>query len=311
MFGILMDPLYKEHDTGAHPERAERLGAIEAGIDVLRGELEFKDLRPVAAEKETIALAHDAAYIDWVEQQVKSGVPGLDADTAVCSRSYDVALNAVGGSVAGLDAIMKGELTSAFFGVRPPGHHAEYDRSMGFCLFNNIAVAARHLIANHGLERVAIYDFDVHHGNGTMHIFYEDPSVFYGSVHQWPWYPGTGQREERGQGKGRGTTLNCPHPHGAGDDEYEEATTEFADAMEKFKPEFLLISSGFDAHWSDPLAGHQVTERGYTTMMEILSEVAAKHCGGRSAMFLEGGYNLSALRNCVPACIRVLTPESA
>jgi acetoin utilization deacetylase AcuC-like enzyme len=306
MFGILMNPIFKEHDTGAHPERAERLGAIEAGIEDLPLELALKSLQPVVATRETVALAHEPAYIDWVKAQIESGVTGLDADTAVCPRSYDVAMQAVGGSVAGLEAIMKGELTGAFFGVRPPGHHAERDRSKGFCLFNNIAIAARHLIVNHGLERVAIYDFDVHHGNGTMHTFYEDPSVFYGSVHQWPWYPGTGQREERGQGKGRGTTLNSPYPHGAGDDEYEEATNEFASAMEKFKPEFLLISAGFDAHWSDQLSGHQVTERGYVTIAETLREIAADHCGGRVAMFLEGGYNLSALRNCVPACIRTL-----
>jgi len=308
MFGLLLDKLYEEHYTGAHPERSERLEAIRQGVAEL-DDLELVPLSPHEADIDTIALVHDRDYVSWVREQIEAGAQRLDADTAVCSRSFDIALHAVGGALAGIDAIVEGELKQAFFGVRPPGHHAEEAESMGFCLFNNVAIAARHLQETHRLSRVAIFDFDVHHGNGTMHSFYTDPAVFYGSVHQWPWYPGTGSKEETGRGDGLGTTLNLPHPSGAGDDEYEEAVGQFGEAMEKFKPEFLLVSAGFDAHWSDPLAGHQVTERGYVTMTRMLNEIARAHCSGRLAMFLEGGYNLSALRKCVAACIRTLAEE--
>lgn len=310
MFGLLLDALYQEHDTGAHPERSQRLESIRAGIDQLHG-LDVVSLRASPTDSETIALVHDPDYIEWVRTQIESGTGRLDPDTAVCSRSYEVALNAVGGSLAGVDAIMAGQLSQAFFGVRPPGHHAERDKAMGFCLFNNVAIAARHLIVNHGLDRVAIFDWDVHHGNGTMHSFYEDPAVYYGSVHQWPWFPGTGHREETGLGAGLGTTLNVPLPSGAGDDEYEEATKRFSDAMEVFKPQFVLVSAGFDAHWSDPLAGHQVTERGYVTMADMLADVAKDHCDSRMALFLEGGYNLTALSDCVAAVIKYLVDELA
>jgi acetoin utilization deacetylase AcuC-like enzyme len=306
MFGILLSPVYEEHDTGTHPERAQRLVAVRQGVEETPSPLPLVPLSPTAATVSDLELVHAPEYVAWVRRQVEAGVPRLDPDTAVCPRSYDVALQAVGGSLAGVDAIMRGELKRAFFGIRPPGHHAEPDRSMGFCLFNNIAIAARHLVERHGLERVAIYDFDVHHGNGTMAALYEDPTVFYGSVHQWPFYPGTGRAEETGAGAGLGTTLNMPFGAGAGDEEYEESTLRFADAMERFQPQMLLISAGYDAHWSDPLAGHQVTEQGYIRIVETIREVAAAHTGGRVAFFLEGGYNLATLRNCVSASLKVL-----
>ncbi len=305
MFGILQDQLYRRHRTGAHPERAERLDAIEEGL-AAADDLDLIPIQPVASDLDTIALVHDRDYIDFVKERVEQGYGSMDADTVLSPDSFDAAIHAVGGSVAGVDSIMKGELDQAFFAVRPPGHHAERAQAMGFCLFNNVAVAAAHLIDRHGLSKVAIYDFDVHHGNGTMHSFYEDPSVFYGSVHQWPHYPGTGLAHETGRGAGAGTTLNVPHPGGAGDEEYEEATSRFADAMDAFKPDFLLVSAGFDAHWSDQLSGHQVTEEGYEQMAAILTAVANTHCGGKMAFFLEGGYNLNALKNCVPAVVRTV-----
>ncbi|MBM4356171.1 MAG: histone deacetylase [Deltaproteobacteria bacterium] len=305
MFGVLQDRVYEEHDTGSHPERKERLVAIRDGIALLDQSL-LTPLSPRTATVEQIAAVHEDNYIAWVKQQVDRGYDHLNMDTSICARSYDVALQAVGGALAGLDEIMAGRLSGAFFCVRPPGHHAEAGESLGFCLFNNIAIGARHLQKVHGLGKVAIYDFDVHHGNGTMHAFYEDDSVFYSSVHQWPWYPGTGRAEETGRGKGRGTTLNFPYPSGAGDVEYEEATLRFGEAMEKFKPDFLLISAGYDAHWSDPLAGHQCTENGYIAITRILKSLAATHCNGRLACFLEGGYNLAALKNCVAATVKTL-----
>ncbi len=306
MFGILQDRIYEEHDTGAHPERPQRLGAVRQGIADGLGSTTYESLKPVPATVSDLKLVHDPDYVAWVQTQIEAGAPRLDADTAVCSRSYDVSLNAVGGSLAGIDALMDGRLRYAFFAVRPPGHHAEPDRAMGFCIFNNVAIAARHLLRRQGLSRVAIFDFDAHHGNGTQAAFYGSPSVFYCSIHQWPFYPGTGQADEIGTGDGRGTTLNLPFASGAGDDEYEEATQRFADAMDTFRPEMLLVSAGYDAHWSDPLAGHQVTERGYANIVTTLVEIARAHTGGRMGFFLEGGYNLTTLRSCVATTMKTL-----
>lgn len=305
MLGLLLDKLYELHDTGMHPERSERLRVIREGVEGLKlGNTKL--LPPVRADESTVALVHDPGYIDWVRIQVQNDARRLDPDTAVCRFSYEVALNAIGGSLAGIDAIINGTLSRAFFGVRPPGHHAERAQALGFCLFNNIAIAARHLLTVQRLSKVAIFDFDVHHGNGTMHTFYDDPSVFYSSVHQYPWYPGTGRADETGEGKGAGTTLNFPLPAGAGDDEYEEAVGRFGDAMERYRPEFLLVSAGFDGHWSDPLAGHQVTEGGYARVVRVLVEIARTHCSGRLAFFLEGGYNLNALKACCAETVRIL-----
>jgi len=305
MFAILLDPVYEKHETGSHPERPARLQAIRDGLATFPG-LKTTPLLPQIADIATIARVHDEAYIRSTQQRIADGAQRLDMDTAVCSASFDVALKAVGGSIAGVDQIMAGTLKQAFFAIRPPGHHAERGQAMGFCLFNNVAIAAAHLVHKHKLDRVAIFDFDVHHGNGTMHSFYEDPAVFYSSIHQWPLYPGTGREDETGAGRGLGTTLNFPRPAGSGDDEYEEAVRLFSKAMDKYKPQFLLVSAGFDGHWSDPLAGHQVTERGYVRVANLLADIAATYANGRMAMFLEGGYDLAALKNCVAAVVKTL-----
>ena len=308
MFGILMDPIYEEHDTGGHPENPRRLRAIKTAMNAVADD-SVVWLRPEDATREQLELIHAPGYVDWVANSVRRGARSLDPDTVVCPRSYDAALAACGGGIAGCDAILDGRIKQAFFAVRPPGHHAEHERSMGFCLFNNIAVSARHLVQNRGIARVAIYDFDAHHGNGTMHSFYDDPTVFYGSIHQWPLFPGTGRGNETGSGEGLGTTLNMPCRSGSGDDEYESATECFADAMEKFKPEFLLVSAGFDGHWSDPMAGLRCTEGGYVSVLRMLNAVARDHCQGRMALFLEGGYNLPALSGCTRAMVQTLLAE--
>ena len=295
VLAILSDPIYKEHRNPGHPENEKRIDAISQAVGASERLRDLPRLSPVEATLEPILRIHDAVYVENTRLRIASGAPNLDPDTQVCEDSFHVALNAVGGCLAGLDRIAAGELERAFFAVRPPGHHAESDRAMGFCLFNNIAIAARHLQAVHRVEKVAIYDFDVHHGNGTMHSFWTDPTVFYGSVHQWPHFPGTGTKDDVGGGKGKGTTLSIPYSWGAGDAEYIEATERFGDAMETFKPDALLISAGFDAHYEDPLAGHSVTEDGYARMAGLLRDLARHHCKDRIAGFLEGGYNLNAL----------------
>ena len=298
MFGVLMDELYQEHDTRNHPECGVRLLAVGQAIARLPQE-KIAVLSPVKGTCEDLELVHDANHIRWIQGRIEAGAMQLDMDTYVCSRSFDVGLHAVGGCLAGLDEIVSGGLSQAFFAIRPPGHHAEPRQAMGFCLFNNIAIGARHLIRRHGLDRVAIFDFDVHHGNGTMEAFVEDPAVFYGSVHQWPLFPGTGLPSEQGCGMARGTILNMPYPAGAGNQEYTEATQRFCSEMDRFRPQMLLISAGFDAHFADPLAGHEVDEEGYIAMARLLKEVANTFCQGRMALFLEGGYNLKALENSV------------
>jgi len=303
MLAILTDPIYKEHRNPGHPESVKRIDAINAAIGASEKLKDLPRLAPVEADLEPILRIHDSAYVEDIRRRIEGGTSYLDADTQVCRDSFRVALNAVGGSLAGLSRIAAGELERAFFGVRPPGHHAESDRAMGFCLVNNVAIAARHLQAVHQVEKVAIYDFDVHHGNGTMHTFWDDPTLFYASIHQWPHYPGTGTEDDVGGGEGRGTTLSMPHPWGAGDAEYVEATERFADAMEDFKPDALLISAGFDAHHRDPLSGHSVTEDGYARMGALLRDLARHHCKDRLAAFLEGGYNLDALGRSVVAVL--------
>jgi acetoin utilization deacetylase AcuC-like enzyme len=228
-------------------------------------------------------------------------------DTAVSTASAEVARLAAGSIVALCDEVAQGRLDRGFAAVRPPGHHAERDLAMGFCLFNNVAVAAEHLRRAHGLERVLIADWDVHHGNGTQHIFEERSDVFYFSLHQWPLYPGTGRASERGRGSGAGTTLNCPLPPGAGDDEFLEALTDgLVPAAERFAPDFLLLSAGFDAHVADPLGGLAVTTDAFARATRLFCDLADRLAGGRFVSVLEGGYDLEALAECVATHVEVL-----
>lgn len=308
MTAFVYDETFQRHEVGpGHPERPARLAAVlqalrEAG---LLAHLLQCGARP--APLEWLRRIHEPAYIAGVEEHCKVGTPCLDPDTHISEHSYTAACRAVGAGLQAADLIMEGRARNAFCAVRPPGHHAEVNHAAGFCLFNNIAVTARYLQQQHGLERVLIVDFDVHHGNGTQHSFEADPSVYFFSIHQFPFYPGTGAAYERGRDAGRGATLNVPLPAGSGDSVYLRAFESLlAPAVEQFKPRCLLVSAGFDAHNDDPLAGMRVSDDGFLRLGRMLVELAAEHCNGRLISFLEGGYNLEALGRCVTQHVATL-----
>ena len=253
-------------------------------------------LTPEPADLDAILTVHAPHVVDLVQRAARQGGAWLDPDTYVSADSYEVALLAAGGACRAVDAVMTGEAPRAFAFVRPPGHHAEPDRSMGFCLFNNIAIAAEHALNAHGLERVAIVDWDVHHGNGTQAAFWRRPDVLFISLHQYPFYPGSGSASERGAGAGEGYTLNIPLPAGSNDEVY---LTRFTDtvvpALHAFAPQLILVSAGFDAHADDPLAMMRVTTDAFADWARLLKDAATDLCDGRLVLVLEGGYNLRAL----------------
>ena len=263
-----------------------------------------------------IARAHHPEHLDRLKKlHDDDDLVRIDPDTVMSPGSLSAALLAVEGMLAAADGIMAGNFRHAFCAVRPPGHHAEAGRAMGFCLLNNVAVTARYLQKRYGLAKIMIIDWDVHHGNGTQHIFDEDPSVFYISLHQYPLYPGTGAEGEHGIGKGEGTTLNCPLPGGKGDDDYISIfEKQIRSVVKNFRPDFILVSAGFDAHRDDPLAGMSVTEEGFGEMTRLVVEWAGFYCEGRVLSCLEGGYDLEALSRSVEEHLRVYlkagTPES-
>ena len=310
--GFVTHPVYLEHDTGpGHPERSERLRAIleRLGDSGLLDELDAH--KPSEAPLEEIEAAHDADHVRRIEE-VCAQAPGyVDGDTAVSPASWRAARVAAGGIVAAADRVLDGTWSNAFCAVRPPGHHAERARAMGFCLFNNAAVAALHLLRR-GVERVAVIDWDVHHGNGTQHIFETDPRVFYASLHQWPLYPGTGAAGERGVGEGEGTTRNCPMPPGSGEAQWLAAVEDVVlRDLEEFDPGFVIVSAGFDAHRLDPLAAIDLTEESYLALTRLVTAFAAEHCNGRIVSVLEGGYHLDALAASVEAHVGGLVEAGA
>ncbi len=301
--GVLEDPRFADHvEPEGHPERAERLRAVTDAIDSVRADL--VPLAPRPAEPAEILAVHADAHLQRVESAAARAPIHLDADTFVSPASYEVARLAAGASVDVTLAVARGELDAGFAAVRPPGHHAEGDQPMGFCLFNNVAIAARAL-REVGIERVMILDWDVHHGNGTQHSFESDRDVFYVSTHQFPYYPGTGAFGEVGLGRGEGATLNVPMPAGCGDAEYVGVLQRIvAPAVRAFQPEMILVSAGFDAHRADPLAAMNVTGDGYAAMAATVRALAEELCEGRIAFILEGGYALSGLREGVQAVLR-------
>ena len=297
---FLADPVAKEHDTGpGHPEQIARWDAAVRGL----GALKLTDVAPRAATFEELALCHKPAYIRTAKHDVEAGLGSLSTgDTDICRRSYVAAVHATGVCLNAVDLVLRGEVANAFCIVRPPGHHARPAQGMGFCLFNNIAVAARYAQSKYGVDRVAIVDWDVHHGNGTQDIFYTDRSVFFFSTHQSPWYPGTGDLEEIGEGAGKRTTLNCPYPAGSGREQILGAFRgKLAPLMDEFRPDLVLISAGFDSRLGDPLGQFRLSDADFAELTSVMMEVADKHSQGRLISVLEGGYNLDGLTRAIGA----------
>jgi len=306
---LVYGDIYLRHKTGpGHPERSERLTAI---VGRLRRKSLLERLvviKPKPAPIEWVATVHSREYVARLRESCEKGVRFLDTrDCSLRKETFDVALNAVGGVLAAVDAVMAGRVRNAFCAVRPPGHHALRERAMGFCYFNNVAIAARYIQKKHKLARVLIVDWDVHHGNGTQAAFDDDPTVFYFSVHQHPFYPGTGLATDRGVGKAVGTKLNVPLPAGSGDADYRKAFEQrLRPAAMAFKPDFVLISCGFDAHEGDLLGGMKVTTPCYAELTRIVKRIAEKCCRGRLVSVLEGGYNLDGLASAAEAHVRAL-----
>ena len=293
------------HDTGAgHPERSDRLRAVLQALDADAFRTIDRREAPLAGVEE-LTRVHDVTYVDVILANVpRQGHVMVDGDTVMSPGSGEAALRAAGAVCAAVDAVMSGAARNAFCAVRPPGHHAEPGRAMGFCLFNNVAIGAQHARARHGLTRVAVIDFDVHHGNGTQAAFESDRDLFYASTHQSPLYPGTGSRDERGVGS---NILNVPLPPGAGSDAFRHAMErEVVPALDAFRPELVMISAGFDAHRADPLASLGLTEADFAFATTALCDVARRHAGGKVVSTLEGGYNLAALAASAAAHVKAL-----
>jgi acetoin utilization deacetylase AcuC-like enzyme len=294
--GYVYDPLYLEHDLAGHPENKRRLITT---LQVLteRGMLErlvHIPAQPVSPER--LTRVHSPGYVGQVQRVAERGGGHLDPDTYVRPRSYEAALMSAGGLVEATRAVLDGEVGNAFALVRPPGHHALTSRGMGFCLFNNVAIAARYALAERGLDRVLIVDFDVHHGNGTQDEFAADPAVMYASTHQYPHYPGTGHWRETGQGDGEGGLVNVPLAWNVGDEGFRRIFDEvIGPAAWRFQPQLLLVSAGYDAHWDDPLAALTLSIGGYANIARQLKTLSEELCEGRLVFTLEGGYHLQAL----------------
>ena len=307
--GFVYSDAFLAHETGeGHPERPERLTAIVRRLERagLLGQLER--IEPRAATRPWLTTLHAPAYIDRVERTCREGPAYLDSpDTPVSRGSFQAALLAAGGVMAAVDAVLQGKVRNAFCAIRPPGHHALRDRAMGFCLFGNVALAARYAQRRYNLSRVLIVDWDVHHGNGTQAFFEEDPSVFYFSVHRSPFYPGTGHAEDRGSGAAAGTKLNVPLPAGSAGGAYERAFAEqLRPAALAFRPDCVFISAGFDAHADDPLGGMRLTAEDYGRLTAAVKDIAAQACRGRLVSVLEGGYSLEGIAASVEAHLREL-----
>lgn len=307
---LIHHPIYEKHDTGpGHPEMPLRYTAV---MDVLREDATFWEslieITPEKASKGLIQAAHTPQHYKRVEGAFAHGQDRLDGDTTISMKSFEAGLYAAGGAIAGVDAVMQGTADNAFVVVRPPGHHATSEHAMGFCLFNNVAVAARYAQNNYKeIERVAIIDWDVHHGNGTQGIFYDDPTVHFFSIHQYPWYPGSGSRGETGFGRGLGSTLNVPVKVNTA---AAEQTRMFEGALEdiskNFKPDLIMISAGFDAHSTDPLGQLKLEDKDFASMTKTLKNWAGEVCSGRVVSCLEGGYNLGTLGGTVKSHVGAL-----
>lgn len=305
--GLIYDPVYLEHDTGTHVENGQRLTTTIAHLE----ETQLKDklalLSPRAATTAELSAVHAPEYITRIKNQCERGGGWLDPDTVTSPGSYNAALYAAGGAITALDAVMNRQVNSAFALIRPPGHHATCWQAMGFCLFNNIAVAAKYALANFDIERILVVDFDVHHGNGTQDTFYAERHVLYFSTHEYPFYPGTGSIDETGARNGEGFTVNVPLLAGWGDDEYQTAFEDIlAPIAKRFEPQLIMVSAGYDAHWADNLASMQLSVAGFARLVAIIKTLSEMLCQGRMVFVLEGGYNLEALSLSVAATLDIL-----
>lgn len=307
---LLLDPAYEKHRPGeGHPECADRLVSVRgklAGDGLVE---KCQALTARAATDDEVLLCHTAAYLKTAQREIGSatGIGYLSTgDTVYGPGSLEVARLAAGGLLEAVDAVATKKAANAFCAVRPPGHHATADRGMGFCIFNNAAIAARHAQKKHGIDRVAIIDWDVHHGNGTQDIFYDDGSVFYFSTHQHPWYPGTGRRDETGGGTAKGTTLNYPLPAGTGMEDIRRAFDDFATRMKEYRPGLVIISAGFDSRLGDPLGNFTLTDDDFASLTKQLADIAGEHAEGRLVSVLEGGYSLNGLAAGVSSHLKAL-----
>ena len=307
--GLVIAEAYVEHLTGqGHPEQPGRVTAIVERLQTDGLLDKARAITPRTATDEEILRCHAADYLRIVNEDVTEGLHRLSTgDTPLSARSLEVAQLAAGGLLTAVDEVLTGRLRNAFAVVRPPGHHATPKKGMGFCLFNNVAIAARHAQSKHGVSRVLIADWDVHHGNGTQDIFYEDGTVLFFDTHQHPLYPGTGAATETGKGAGAGLTINCPFPAGSGRKEIVGAFREkLLPAAQAFRPDLVLVSAGFDSRIDDPLGSFKLTDEDFAELTGIVKEIAAKHCGGRLVSTLEGGYNLAGLASAAASHVRAL-----
>ncbi|MDM8005884.1 MAG: histone deacetylase [Phycisphaerae bacterium] len=314
--GWVYDRFFHRHQTGeTHPERAVRLEVIVSDLTAagLLGRMRHLPFQP--APTDIVSWIHEPAYVELVRLACEQGFSFIgSSETRICPESYDAALLAVGGVLAACDAAMSGEVPRSFCAVRPPGHHAERDLAMGYCLFNNVAIAAEYLVRRHNLKRVAIVDWDVHHGNGTQHAFEERRDVFYVSVHQMPesLFPGTGYERETGRGPGEGFTLNIPMKPGSGDREFHEVfDTQIFPRLDEYEPEFVLVSAGFDATRGERVASLDLESSSYGWITQAVVEIAKRHARGRLVSVLEGGYDLTRLGQCVIEHITAMMDEGA
>ena len=307
--GVVWDPADLGHVTDdGHPDHPRRLKPLYRRLEATAAENQFASIAPVEAAEEEILLVHSPAYLAQVKATAGQDASALSADTLTCSRSWRTARLAVGGTIEAVRRVVDGELATALVLARPPGHHAERTRAMGYCIFNNVAIAAMAARRTMGLDRVMVVDWDLHHGNGTQHIFERDPAVFFFSSHQFPHYPGTGHLTETGLGPGEGTTMNVPLAKGCGDGEFTAVYRRLLVPVARaFRPQLILVSAGFDIHTDDPLGGMRVTPAGFAGLTRIILDIAHAACGGRAVFCLEGGYNADALAESVLAMIAELT----
>jgi acetoin utilization deacetylase AcuC-like enzyme len=306
--GIVRDNRYLDHVANTyHPESHQRLEVLYRMLQETEMKGNFIEVQPRMATREELELIHVPRYIQLVASTAGQACTMLDPDTYACSKSYETAKLAAGGTLVAVDRVLGGELDNAFAFVRPPGHHAESNRAMGFCLFNNVAIAAGYALKTHKLRKALIIDWDLHHGNGTQHSFYERADVLYFSTHQFPYYPGTGYVNEVGSGTGKGFTVNVPLSPGPGDAEYMQI---FEDILEpiamEYKPDIVFVSAGFDIYYQDPLGGMQVTPEGFANLAKIVLEFAKETCKGKVVFVLEGGYHLDGLRDSVKDVLKTM-----